>query len=171
MANVQHEVQHHPALPYYRVAEAIEAIRQSTADRATKLCLINGSYTGCRPGESRQAEWCEVRWKEIRSPEDWDDEDGWEEVDWDNLEANSHKTIVWFIPAGHTKKRRPHRVPVSSLHLQLLKEAREISGPKRDPSLIFPSPYGGTLSRATLSDAFRKIRFGSRFIRIQVNFP
>ena len=157
MANVQHEVQHHPALPYYRVIEAIEAIRQSTADISTKLCLISGSYTGCRPGEGRKAEWCEVRWKEIRSPEDWDDDDGWEEVDWENLESNSHKTIVWFIPAGHTKKRRQHRVPVSSMHLQLLKEAREISGQKRDSSLLFPSRYGGTLGKATLNKAFRKL--------------
>ena len=157
MAIVQHEVQHHPALPHYRVAEVIEAIRQSTADISTKLCLVNGSYTGCRPGEGRKAEWREIRWKEIQSPEDWDDDDGWEEVDWDNLEANSHKTIVWFIPAEHTKKRRQHRVPVSSLHLQLLKEAREISGPERDPSLIFPSPRGGTLSSATIPKAFSKL--------------
>ena len=104
MANVQHEVKHHPALPYHRVVEAIEAVRQSGADISTKLCQINGSLTGCRPGEGRKAEWCEVRWKEIRSPEDWGDDgssdDGWEEVDWDNLEANGHKTIVWFAPAG-----------------------------------------------------------------------
>ena len=158
MPTVQHEVQHHPALPYYRVVEAIEAIRQSTADIATKLCLISGSYTGCRPGESRKAKWSEIRWREICSPEDWDD-DGWEEVDWDDLEGNSHKTIVWFIPAGHTKKRRPHRVPVSSLHLQLLKEAREISGPKRDPSLIFPSPHGGALHVESINNAFGKLGF------------
>ena len=159
MANVQHEVQHHPALPYHRVVEAIEAVRQSKADTATKLCQINGTYTGCRPGESRKAEWREVRWKEIRTTEDWDDDEGWEEVDWDNLEANGHKTIVWFVPAGHTKKRRPHRVPVSSLHLQLLKEAREISGPERDKSLIFPSPNGGVLNTNTMGQAFNKLGF------------
>ena len=158
MPKVQHEVKHHPALPYYRVVNAIEAIWQSTADIATKLCLISGSYTGCRPGETRKAEWCEVRWKEIRSPQDWDDLDDWEEVDWDSLEANGHKTIVWFIPAEHTKKRRPHRVPVSSLHLQLLKEARGISDPKRDPSLIFPSRNGGTLAKNTLRLAFKKLK-------------
>ena len=159
MAKVQHEVQHHPALPFYRVVEAIEAIRQSTVDTATKLCLINGSLTGCRPGESRKAEWCEVRWREIRSTKDWDDDEGWEEVDWDNLEANSHKTIVWVIPAGHAKKRRPHRVPVSIMHLQLLKEARGISGPMRAPNLIFPSPHahGGTLHSSSLRDAFRNL--------------
>ena len=158
MAKVQHEVQHHPALPFYRVVEAIEAIRQSTVDTATKLCLINGSLTGCRPGESRKAEWCEVRWREIRSTKDWDDDEGWEEVDWDNLEANSHKTIVWVIPAGHAKKRRPHRVPVSIMHLQLLKETRGISGPMRAPNLIFPSPpHGGTLHSSSLRDAFRNL--------------
>ena len=167
MAKVKHEVQHHPALPYYRGAEAIEVIRQSNADIATKLCLINGLLTGCRPGESRKAEWSEVRWKETRSQEDWDDNKGWEEVDWDNLEANSHKAIVWFIPAGHTKKRRLHRVPVSSLQLQNLKDARGISGPKRDPSLIFPSPRGGTLAENTLNKAFKKlgldaVSYGSR---------
>ena len=158
MAKVQHEVQHYPALPHHRVVEAIEAIRQSTADIATKLCLINGSYTGCRPGESRKAGWREVRWKEIRATEDWDD-DGWEEVDWDNLETNGHKTIVWFVPAEHTKKRRPHRVPVSSLHLELLKEVREIGGPERDPNLIFPSPNGGVLNRNTLWSAFNRLGF------------
>ena len=161
MPNVQHEVQHHPALPYYRVVKAIDSIRQSTADIATKLCLISSSYTGCRPGETRKAKWSEIRWKEIRSPEDWDDLDGWEEVDWDSLEANSHKTIVWFIPAEHTKKRRPHRVPVSSLHLQLLKEARGISDPKRDPSLIFPSRNGGTIAKNTLRLAFKKLELNA----------
>lgn len=157
MPNVQHEVQHHPALPYYRVVKAIDAIRKSEADIATRLGLITGAYTGCRPGEIRKSEWSEIRWREIRSQEDWDDDDGWEEVDWDRLEANAHKTIVWFIPSGHTKKRRPHRVPVSSLHLELLKEAREISGPKRDPSLIFPSLNGGTLNKYTIGKAFNKL--------------
>ena len=162
MRKVQHEVQHHPALPYYRVVEAIEAIRQqSNCDIATKLCLISNSYTGCRPGESRKAEWAEIRWKEIRSPEDWDDDDGWEEINWDRLEANDHKTIVWFIPSGHTKKRRLHRVPVSSLHLKLLKEAHGISGPRRDPSLIFPSPRGGTLSENTIWRAFSKLELNA----------
>ena len=165
MANVQHEVEHHAALPHHRVVEAIEAIRKSKADISTKLCLINGSLTGCRPGESRNAEWREMRWKEIRSTEDWGEDassdDGWEEVDWDNLEANCHKTIVWFIPADHTKKRRAHRVPVSSLHLELLKEAREISGPKRDPNLIFPSPNGGVLGINALGQAFNKLGFNA----------
>ena len=43
------------------------------------------------------------------------------------------------------------------MHLQLLKEASEISGPKRDRHLIFPSPNGGTLSESTIPNAFSKL--------------
>ena len=48
---------------------------------------------------------------------------------------------------------------MSSLHLELLKEAREISGPERDPSLIFPSQYEGILSENTMGKAFNKLGF------------
>ena len=167
LPKVRHVPQHHPALPYHKVGGAIEVIRRSTADISTKLCLITGALTGCRPGETRKAKWSEIRCKEILSEPDWDDDEGWDPVDWDNLEDNSHKTIVWFIPADHTKKERPHRVPVASALLAVLQEAHEIRGARRDPSLIFPSRYGGTLNRNTLNQAFRKldlpaVSYGSR---------
>jgi len=46
---------------------------------------------------------------------------------------------VWTIPSYRAKNREPHRVPLSPLALQLIREARDLGG---SSSWLFPSPNG-----------------------------
>ena len=77
--------QHHRALPYADVGDAIEKVRGSAADPATVLAFEFLVLTACRSGEVRGARW--------------------EEMD---LEARE-----WRIPPERMKTHREHRVPLS----------------------------------------------------------
>ncbi|MFN0135089.1 MAG: tyrosine-type recombinase/integrase [Phycisphaerae bacterium] len=50
----------------------------------------------------------------------------WSEIDWNNA--------IWKIPAGRTKSRRAHAVPLSQLALEILKSA-----PKIHDEFVFPA--------------------------------
>ncbi len=91
--------QHFPALPYGKVAEAIAAVRGSSAHLATMLAFEFLVLTACRSAEVRDA-----RWEEM------------------NLEARE-----WRIPAERMKTGREHRVPLSSRALAVLGEARALA--------------------------------------------
>ena len=90
---------HHPALPYGEVPAALKAIRQSTAERSTRLAFEFMALTAARAGEVRGATWAEI------------DIDG----------------RVWEVPAERMKARRGHRVPLATRALAILSEAREFS--------------------------------------------
>ena len=75
-----------------------------------KLALKFILVTGQRPGEVATAEWSEV----------------------------DIKKKCWKIPSGKTKNGRLHCVPLSTLALDLLREAKQNSG---DSSWLFPSPF------------------------------
>jgi integrase len=47
---------------------------------------------------------------------------------------------AWTIPRERAKNREPHRVPLSRLALQLIREAKTIAG--QDAKWLFPSPDG-----------------------------
>ena len=74
-----------------------------------QLALKLQIITGQRKGEIIGAEWSDLNLK-----------DGW-----------------WIIPKEKAKNNLPHRVPLSSLALKILKEAKELS--KGSP-FLFPSP-------------------------------
>ena len=116
------KTQHFAAVPHGEVAAAIATVRASGAYRTTVLAFEFLVLCAARSGEVRLATW--------------------DEVDRD----------VWTVPASRAKTGRAHRVPLSSRALQILSEAREISGGK---GLIFPSPTGKALSDATLSKLLR----------------
>ena len=84
----------------------------------------------CRPGELRAAEWAEF-----------------------DLEA-----AVWTIPAARTKMRRPHRVPLSTQALSILRDLHKITG---DGALVFPSVRSmeRCMSENTLNAALRRIGY------------
>ena len=91
--------QHHRALPYAEVGDAIERVRGSGAYPATVLafeCLV---LTACRSGEVRGALWKEM-----------------------DLEARE-----WRIPAERMKTHREHRVPLSGRALAVLREAQRLA--------------------------------------------
>ena len=89
--------QHHPALPYAEVGDAIRAVRNTTGRDAVKLGLEFLVLTASRAGEVRQATWDEI-----------------------DVEAG-----VWTVPSEHMKMRRPHRVPLSTGALAVLEKAQE----------------------------------------------
>ena len=63
---------------------------------------------------------------------------------------------VWTIPAAKSKNKLTHRVPLSPLALQILKQLKRISG---DSRWLFPSPHGDKPVIATVIDhAVRKNR-------------
>ena len=51
---------HHRALPYADVAEAMKAVRESTADTAIRLAFEFLVLTVARAGEVREADWSEL---------------------------------------------------------------------------------------------------------------
>ena len=91
--------QHHQALPYAEVGDAIEQVRGSGAYPATVLAFEFLVLTAWRSGEVRGA-----LWKEI------------------DLEARE-----WRIPAERMKTHREHRVPLSGRALAVLREAQRLA--------------------------------------------
>lgn len=111
-------VEHVPSTPHPKVGSVIAAVNASRADTATKLALEFLVLTATRTNDVRGAEWSEM-----------DLEDA-----------------VWTIPAHRFKTRRSHRVPLSRRALEVLDEARELSG---GTGLVFP----GRSADGRLSDA------------------
>lgn len=92
--------------------------------RGTKLAMKMIILTGCRPGEVVGARWDEI------------------------------KDAVLTIPAERMKGAELHRVPLTDMAIEVLEEARTLSG---DSPYIFRSPHkdsapltAGSLSRAVL---------------------
>ena len=95
--------EHHRALAYGELPRAITALRQSTANVATRLALEFIILTAARAGEVRGMTWDEI-----------------------NFEC-----ATWTVPAARMKMRREHRVPLSDRAIEILREARELG--KRGP--------------------------------------
>jgi len=91
-------VRHHPALPYERMPEFMEALRKITGGgaRALELAIL----TAARSGEVRLATWSEF-----------------------DLEAG-----VWTIPAARMKAGKEHRIPLSDAALALLDDLPVVEG-------------------------------------------
>ena len=89
---------HFRALPFGKVAQALQRVRKSGAYPGTALCLEFVTLCAVRSGEARLARW--------------------EEID----EASA----TWTIPTERMKAKREHRVPLSSRALEVLWEARKL---------------------------------------------
>ena len=87
---------HYKALPYGKVAGAIEAVLGSEARVTVKLGFEFLVLTACRSGEVRGARWTEI-----------------------DLDRG-----VWTIPAERMKSRREHRVPLSARAREILAAAK-----------------------------------------------
>ena len=117
---------HQRALPFAEVGAALDKVKASGAYRGTALALEFLVLTGCRSGEVRLATW--------------------DEVDLDSE--------TWTVPASRMKAKRDHRVPLSVRALEVLHEARELSG---GTGLVFPSAHGRALSDNTISKLLRDL--------------
>ena len=114
----------HP-LPYREVGEALATVEAAPVSLAARLCFRFLVLTAARSGEARGARWSEI-----------------------DTEARE-----WRIPGGRTKTGTPHRVPLSSGALALLKRARELEG---GSGLVFPGRQRGReLSNMTLRKILR----------------
>ena len=71
----------------------------------------------------------------------------WSEIDLRNR--------VWTVPGSKMKTGRPHRVPLSDRALDVLELARELADRS---GVVFPSPRGGELNRASLSRLARELQ-------------
>ena len=101
---------HHAALPYSEVAEALDVIDSSDYSLSLKLLMRFQILTATRPSEARKATWGEI-----------------------DLKAKT-----WTIPAARMKSSKPHRVPLSDEAMAVLKQARRL-GPWGDSNPVFPS--------------------------------
>jgi len=65
----------------------------------------------------------------------------------------------WIIPAEKTKMRRPHRVPLATQAIEILKELQRITGQGR---WLFPSVNSvlRPISENTLNSALRRLGYG-----------
>ena len=104
---------HHTALPYRDVPEALQRVRESTADLVTRLSFEFLVLTAARSNEVRLARWSEFEWEDA----------------------------TWTVPEERMKARRMHRVPLSGRCLEILSQARELGG--QEGGLVFPSAKNG----------------------------
>ena len=128
--------EHHAALPYADVAAALQQVRESAANPATKLSLEFLVLTAARSSEVRLARW--------------------EEID--------EKTATWTVPAARMKANREHRVPLSPRALTLLVEAKDFDdgGGLLFPGARPGKPLSDmTFSRRLPAWAFPPFRTGS----------
>lgn len=91
-------VRHHPALPFERVGEFLQALRTVPGSGARSLEMA--VLTATRSGEVRLARWANI-----------------------DLEAR-----VWTIPAASMKAEREHRVPLSDAVVALLESLPRFEG-------------------------------------------
>ena len=122
---------HHRALPFREVAAAVATVRASAqAHWATKAAFEFLVLTAARSGEVRLA--------------------GWSEMD---LDART-----WTVPKGRMKGEREHRVPLSNRAMEILEEARGVTG---GSGLVFPTARGRPPSDSTLSNLLRELKVGA----------
>ena len=96
LPSMPHVKEHHRALPYQDVPEAMRTIEQSKSALSVRLCFEFLIMTATRSGEARGARWDEINVKEK----------------------------VWIIPASRMKSPNEHRVPLSDAALVVLERAR-----------------------------------------------
>ena len=101
-------------------------MKASRACKGTVLALEFLVLTACRSSEVRLATW--------------------DEVDLDSE--------TWTVSASRVKAKRDHRVPFSRRALEILHEARELSG---GTGLVFPSAHGQALGDKTISKLLREL--------------
>lgn len=120
---------HDRALPHSEVGAALATVRGSGSAPAVRLALELVALTACRVGEVTGAGWSEV-----------------------NFESTT-----WVVPATRMKAKREQRVPLSDRALDVLREARQLSG----RALVFPSPnprrLGKQIAGRSLADALRRL--------------
>jgi len=78
-------------------------------------------------------------------------------ADWSEIDLEA---AIWAIPAGRTKMRKPHHVPLSRQAVALFREIHEATGAT---GYVFPSVRTRTrpMSENTLNGALRRLGYAS----------
>jgi integrase len=118
------KVKHQPAVPYPQIGDFMNKLRRNNSVSAKALELL--ILTGVRSGSVRMADWSEI----------------------------DFPRKLWIIPAGHTKTKEEHRVPLQPQAIKLLKSLPSVAGTDK----VFPSPTGKALSDMALSQLMRGMR-------------
>ncbi len=113
---------HHAAMPYGEVPAFLADLRKREAVAA--LALEFTILTAARTGEVIGAQWAEI-----------------------DLEA-----AVWTVPAERMKAGKEHRVPLCPRAVEILQDARLLSG-----ETIFTGPQGGKLSGMAMAMLLRRM--------------
>ena len=110
--------------PYESVPDVWSTISTASGSPATRLCLQLVLCTAVRSGEARLADWSEIDFAKGE----------------------------WRIPAARTKTKKELRQPLSAPAVEVLEQARQLSGGPSPSGYVFPSPVkrGAPLSRTTL---------------------
>ncbi|MDT8280627.1 MAG: tyrosine-type recombinase/integrase [Erythrobacter sp.] len=113
-----------------KVGELLRSIDGYEGSGVTKLALQLAPHVFVRPGEIRHAEWADI--------------------DLDQA--------LWVIPAGKTKMRKAHHVPLSRQSVAILREVFEVTGPS---GYVFHSIRSRTraMSENTLNAALRRLGY------------
>jgi integrase len=113
-----------------RAGELLRAIDGYVGQPTTLLALKLSPLVFVRPGELRRAEWCEI-----------------------DLDA-----AIWRIPAAKMKGRMEHVVPLSRQAVEILKQAKFVSG---HTSYVFPSLRSpkAPMSENTVNAGLRRLGF------------
>ena len=128
--------EHHKALHFSQVAEAIQTVQGTDAWELTKACFAFMILTATRSGESRLATWDEI-----------------------DIDA-----ATWTIPAHRMKQSRAHRVPLSPAALAVLDRAKRHSHGKGlvFPSSRGKAMSDGTVSKLLRENEIDAVPHGFR---------
>lgn len=115
-----------------KVGDLLRAIDGYEGSGITKFALQLAPHVFVRPGEIRHAEWADI--------------------DLDQA--------LWVIPAGKTKMRKAHHVPLSRQSVAILRQVFEVTGPT---GYVFPSIRSRTraMSDNTLNAALRRLGYAT----------
>ena len=119
--------QHHQALNYRDVPNALDKVRNSTADAITKLAFEFLLLTAARSSEVRLATWDEIDWVERK----------------------------WTVPAERMKARHEHQVPLVGRSIEVLRQAEELADGTSE--LVFPGLRGNPLSDMVFTAMLRRL--------------
>ncbi len=119
---------HHRALPYRELPEALQSVRESTAGPSVKLAFEMLALTACRSGEVRGMTWDEVILEEA----------------------------TWTVPGERMKTGRLHRVPLSCRAMTILEEARYLGG--ESGIVFPAPRDGGVLSDMVFTQLLRRLQ-------------
>ena len=119
---------HHAAVAVADVSDTLRRVEAAQGPNLAALALMRFVVlTACRTGEARLAKWNEIDWE----------------------------SRTWTIPAGRTKTRRDHRVPLADEAIEVLREVMPL---RESGDYIFPSATraGRPMNQNVLLLALRK---------------